>query len=247
MYQGSFPGTSYADAKSLVDQFEYLQDPVGPLFSATRGGAGGRLPACLTQVNLLCCKDSELAIPAELLVMDMVLKSDRIPEHVVCMKFTNADTDELRNVEFKFCGDKAIFKVGEAERNHFQIPNDKKLLESQFMIVCANGQYYIRDLGFVHTSRIKLDLDTEVQLHQDCVVDVGKIVHYHFDKLLHYERPTARPSKNFFVMRQEGMRTYELDKDDFPYLRARPCWISPEESEDSVQNEINIFADGQRN
>jgi hypothetical protein len=59
-------------------------------------------------------------------------------------------------MEINFPGDKAVYKVGEAEGNHFQIPNDKKLLESQFMIICMDEKYYIRDLGYVHPSRLKI-------------------------------------------------------------------------------------------
>lgn len=32
------------------------------------------------------------------------------------------------------------------------------------MIVCKDGKYYIRDLGVVHTSRIKIDKQTEIQI-----------------------------------------------------------------------------------
>jgi predicted component of type VI protein secretion system len=64
-------------------------------------------------------------------------------------------------MEIVFKGDRAIFKVGESESNHYQIPNDKKLMDSQFIIVVLNGKYYIRDLGYVHTSRVKLDLSAE--------------------------------------------------------------------------------------
>jgi len=41
-------------------------------------------------------------------------------------------------------------------------------------------------------------------------------------------------------------KNYCVDREDFPYLRARPCWVSPEESTDNIQHEINIFADGQK-
>ena len=37
-------------------------------------------------------------------------------------------------------------------------------MDSQFIIVILNGKYYIRDLGYVHTSRIKLDLRSEAQI-----------------------------------------------------------------------------------
>lgn len=35
------------------------------------------------------------------------------------LKFQSADTDELLNLEINFPGDRAIFKVGEAEGNHY--------------------------------------------------------------------------------------------------------------------------------
>jgi hypothetical protein len=85
-----------------------------------------------------------------------------IPEKKLMLKFESVDTEELKNVEIAFEGDRAIFKIGEGEANHYQIPNDKKLWETQFMIISLGGQYYIRDLGFVHTSRIKLDKRSEV-------------------------------------------------------------------------------------
>jgi hypothetical protein len=94
----------------------------------------------------------------------MILKSDTIPDKTLNLKFISADTEELKNVEFSFMGDRAVFKVGEGEQNHYQIPNDKKLMDSQFLIVVINGKYYIRDLGYVHTTRVKLDIKTEAQL-----------------------------------------------------------------------------------
>jgi len=54
------------------------------------------------------------------------------------------------------------------------------------MIVNKDGEFFLRDLGFVHNTRIKLDLDSDFQIQQGTVVDVGKVIHYHFDKLTHY-------------------------------------------------------------
>jgi hypothetical protein len=76
----------------------------------------------------------------------------------------SVDTEELKDTEIDFSGTSSYFKVGEGDMNHYQILNDKKLWESQFMIVNKDGQYYIRDLGIVHTSRIKVDRGLEVQL-----------------------------------------------------------------------------------
>jgi len=120
----------------------------------------------------------------------MILRPTALPEKRLKLKFESVDTAELQNVEITFEGDRAIFKVGEGESNHYQIPNDKKLWETQFMIINKDGQYYIRDLGFVHTSRVKLDKRSEIQIQKGSIVDLGKVVHYHFDKATHTSVPT---------------------------------------------------------
>jgi len=84
--------------------------------------------------------------------------------HKLHMTFEAVDTEELKNLEISVDGTQGVFKVGEGEANHYQIPNDKKLWESQLMIVCKDGKYYIRDLGVVHTSRIKVDMNTSIQI-----------------------------------------------------------------------------------
>jgi len=77
------------------------------------------------------------------------------------------------------------------------------------------------------------------------MVDFGKVVHYHFDKLTHSVPPTCGSGQDFRLMR-ENSKNYEVDTDDFPYLRARPVWVTPDESPESIQNEINLFADGKK-
>lgn len=173
------------------------------------------------------------------------MKPQSIPEKKLMLKFESVDTEELKNVEITFEGDRAIFKIGEGEANHYQIPNDKKLWETQFMIISLNGQYYIRDLGFVHTSRIKLDKRSEVQIQKGSIVDLGKVVHYHFDKAIHHGVPTQEPSEAFYTMRPSDTN-FDVDTEDFPHLRARPTWVSADENVDNIQNEINVYADGQK-
>ena len=119
----------------------------------------------------------------------MVIRNLEIPKHSVRLTFQSADTEELQNLQFDYPGDRAFFKLGEGETNHYLIPNDKKLLDSQILIFSKNGKYYIRDLGYVHTSRIKLDLKSEYRLQENSIVDIGKVVHYKFDKLTHAEKP----------------------------------------------------------
>ena len=112
-------------------------------------------------------------------------------------------------------------------------------------VISIDGQYYIRDLGFVHTSRVKLDKRSEVQIQKGSIVDLGKVVHYHFDKAIHHAIPTAEPSEMFYQMRPSD-KNYDVDTEDFPHLRARPTWVSADENVDNIQNEINVYADGQK-
>mmetsp|Transcript_39523 Transcript_39523/g.60342 ORF Transcript_39523/g.60342 Transcript_39523/m.60342 type:complete len:156 (+) Transcript_39523:1563-2030(+) len=39
---------------------------------------------------------------------------------------------------------------------------------------------------------------------------------------------------------------YDVETDDYPHLRARPTWVSADENVDNIQNEINVYADGQK-
>ena len=78
------------------------------------------------------------------------------------MTFEAVDTEELKNLEISVDGTQGVYKVGEGESNHYVIPNDKKLWESQFMIVSKDGKYFIRDMGIVHTSRIKVDINSSI-------------------------------------------------------------------------------------
>lgn len=174
----------------------------------------------------------------------MHVRSDSIPDHRLVLKFEAVDTEELKNIEIAVEGDRAIFKVGEGETSNYHIPNDKKLWETQFSVCCLNGQFYLRDMGFVHNSRVKLDAKVEVQIQKGSVVDLGKVVHYHFDKVVHARQPECKASERFFVLRPE--RENEVDLDDFPLIRARPVWVSADENEENIQNEIHVIADDQK-
>jgi hypothetical protein len=78
------------------------------------------------------------------------------------LRFESVDTEELKDVEIVVEGDRAIYKIGEGETSHYHIPNDKKLWETQFMVCTIGGEYFLRDMGFVHKSRVKLDTRCEV-------------------------------------------------------------------------------------
>ena len=72
----------------------------------------------------------DINTPSVLQKKEMQLRTDQIPEKRLKMTFESVDTEELKNVEICFEGDRAIFKIGEGEANHYQIPNDKKLWET---------------------------------------------------------------------------------------------------------------------
>jgi hypothetical protein len=173
------------------------------------------------------------------------VKAPAIPEQKLKLKFEAVDTEELKNLEITINGDRAIYKIGEGETSNYHIPNDKKLWETQFMVCSINGQYYLRDMGFVHNSRVKLDTKCEVQIQKGSVVDLGKVVHYHFDKVLHACKPSTPANDNYYILRPD--KDYEVEQDDFPYIRARPVWVSQDENEENIQNEIHVEADGSKN
>ena len=165
-------------------------------------------------------------------------------EEKLVLRFASVDTDELRDLEVKFTGDQAQFKVGEGDCNHYVIANDKKLWESQFMIISKDGRYFIRDLGVVHTSRLKVTPATALQLHQGALIDLGKVVHYHVNKLTHETAPKVGSAEQFVVMRGT-QADYKID--DEAILRARPAWVSSDENRDMVQNEILLEANSKQN
>jgi len=76
-------------------------------------------------------------------------------------------------------------------------------------------------------------------------VDLGKVVHYHFDKAFHHAVPSNPASENFYIMRPTNDQ-FDVDVEDFPHLRARPTWVSADENVDNIQNEINVYADGSK-
>jgi len=53
------------------------------------------------------------------------------------------------------------------------------------------------------------------------------------------------PSESFYLMRPADKK-YDIDEEDFPHLRARPTWVSADENVDNIQNEINVYSDGQK-
>lgn len=112
MYQGAFEGTGFADKQSLQNQYEYQDTPKDNLFK-------GNIDPKLLEIKIIEMKPADIAIPCILNRKPMILQSHTIPDQTLNLKFINADTEELKNVEFSFMGDRAVFKVGEGEQNHY--------------------------------------------------------------------------------------------------------------------------------
>ena len=204
----------------------------------------------LSALNMKTLSPAELEIPVDMQRRTFESLPDRAAQHKLHMLFQAVDTEELKNLEITVDGTQGVFKIGEGEANHYQIPNDKKLWESQLMIVCKDGKYYIRDLGVVHTSRIKVDMNTNIQIQQDALIDLGKVVHYHFDKVSHQTKPTQEPTPSFYIMRPNA-NDYVVEEvndgeQDPPTLRARPTWVSSDENKDLIQKEIILEAFDQK-
>jgi hypothetical protein len=151
-------------------------------------------PAYFDIMNIGGIKSWELTeeqaiVPLDLSRGTFTVAPNHRQESKLVLRFISVDTDELKDLEVKFTGDQAQFKVGEGDANHYVIANDKKLWESQFMIISKDGKFFIRDLGVVHTSRLKVTPATALQLHQGALIDLGKVVHYHVNKLTHEQKP----------------------------------------------------------
>lgn len=53
--------------------------------------------------------------------------------------------------------------------------------------------------------------------------------------------PQNQPQDDYVVMKEPVNQDYQVNKEDFPFLRAVQCWLSPEENDYKVLPEINIF------
>jgi len=234
LHFGGEATSCFADVRSMASDFTYEASPALDYFKDSSSDLG---KLSLVQAQPYDACDLQRKI--------LHVKAPAIPEQRLKLKFEAVDTEELKNIEITVNGDRAIYKIGEGETSNYHIPNDKKLWETQFMVCSIDGQYYLRDMGFVHNSRVKLDTKCEVQVQKGSVVDLGKVVHYHFDKVLHACKPSSPANDNYYILRPD--KGYEVESDDFPYIRARPVWVSQDENEENIQNEIHVEADGTKN
>ncbi len=77
------------------------------------------------------------------------------------------------------------------------------------------------------------------------LVDLGKVVHYHFDKVTHRQKPNFTPNTNFQILYPSATNNYIIEEEDTnepPVLRARPTWVSSDENKDQIQKEIILEA-----
>jgi len=100
----------------LTSLYTLKDDPV-----ATFAEYGGGLP--LTTVKLL-------SGGVDLCRKQVPVKSEQVPDQSLVLCFDQADTEELKGLNVRFHGDRAVFKLGEGETSHYHIPNDKKLWET---------------------------------------------------------------------------------------------------------------------
>jgi hypothetical protein len=69
------------------------------------------------------------------------------------------------------------------------------------------------------------------------LVDLGKVVHYHFNKVTHKLAPTTTPSPSFQILFSGKEIAYTVEDEESsepPALRARPTWVSSDENKDLI-------------
>ena len=72
---------------------------------------------------------------------------------------------------------------------------------------------------------------------------MGKVVHYHINRLTHEIEPNTESREDFIVMRGSHP-DYKVDEEAI--FRARPAWVSADENRDMVQNEIMLESSGKQ-
>ena len=110
LYQTQFEGTNYADQKSLGNAYSYDNNPRMEYFKND--------PA-LGNLSLKDMPGKDINTPSQLQKVEVNIRPESIPDKKLKLKFESVDTEELKNVEITFDGERALFKVGEGEANHY--------------------------------------------------------------------------------------------------------------------------------
>ena len=110
LYQTKFEGTLYVDQGAIGDSYSYDNNPRMEYFKNDE---------VLGQLTLKDMAGNDINTPSHMQRKEMILKANQIPEKRLKLKFESVDTEELKNVEINFEGEKAIFKIGEGETNHY--------------------------------------------------------------------------------------------------------------------------------
>ena len=110
LYQTNFEGTIYIDQGSIGDAYNYDNNPRMEYFKNDE---------VLENMTLKDMSGNDIKTTSIMQRKEMILKANVIPEKRLKLKFESVDTEELKNVEINFEGDRAIFKIGEGEANHY--------------------------------------------------------------------------------------------------------------------------------
>ena len=110
LYQTQFEESCYANADSLGVTYKYDLNPRMEYFKND--------PA-LGNLSLKDMPGKDINQTSKLQRTEMLLCQEVLPDKRLKLKFESVDTAELQNVEITFEGDRAIFKVGEGESNHY--------------------------------------------------------------------------------------------------------------------------------
>ena len=115
------------------------------------------------------------------------------------------------------------------------------------MIVCKDGQYFVRDVSTLQGMKVKLDETSEVRLQKNMIIDIARVIRFKLDLLTHGTRPTVRPSKDFYVLRSSDVQ-YSLCNDrigEQPLLKASLFRLNiqadPAQVKDSFELEGSSF------
>lgn len=110
MYQTQFEGTVYVDQNVISETYQYDTNPRMEFFKNDQ---------VLGSLTLKDMSGKDLNTPSNMQRHEIHLRPQTLPDKKITLKFESVDTEELKNVEITFNGDRQIFKVGEGEANHY--------------------------------------------------------------------------------------------------------------------------------
>ena len=118
MYNGEFEGSPLTDAAALLGTYTYNDLPILAEFDGiyTQIDQG----IMLKGLQLIEMNSTDVATnKMNLMRQEFVMNTQTISEKSIILTFQNSDTEELQGVQATFKGDRAMFKVGEGQSNHY--------------------------------------------------------------------------------------------------------------------------------